>query len=200
MDLSEYPKTVKLKDGTQVTVRPMVSDDLDRLHAFFSQDVPEEDRLFLKNDVADRSMIEYWANNLDYDKVLPILMLDGDRVVADGTIRHHAHGWSSHMAEVRLVVARQIQNQGAGLLLLKELVALARQKGVEMIQAQAFEGAPTGLAVFQKMGFRIEAVLRNFANDIKGNRQNLVVLVRDVTELWKRMEDLLWESDWRGDS
>ena len=200
MDLSGYPKTLKLKDGTQVTVRPMVAGDLEALYTFFSKDVPEEDRQFLRDDVADRGVIEYWVNHLNYDKVLPLLLLANGRIIADGTIRRPTHGWSRHMAEVRLVVARDFQNQGVGLLLLKELVALARKMGVEMIQAQALEDSPTGLTVFERLGFRIEAVLHNFANDIKGNRQNLVILVRDVTELWKRMEDLLWETDWRGDS
>ena len=27
-------------------------------------------------------------------------------------------------------------------------------------------------------------------------RQNLVVMVRDVDELWQAMEDMLWQSDW----
>jgi len=97
-------------------------------------------------------------------------------------------------------VSREYQGKGAGILLLKELVLLAQGKKADLLQAQVFENSPTGIAVFQKLGFRIEAVLRGFAMDIKGNRQNLVVLVRDVSELWKRMEDLLLESDWRGDS
>ncbi len=76
----------------------------------------------------------------------------------------------------------------------------ASAANVDMIQAQVFENTPGGLTVFQRLGFRIEAVLRGFALDIKGERQNMVVLVRDVAELWKSMEDMLWESDWRGDS
>ncbi len=200
MELSDYPKTVKLKDGSSAIMRPMVIEDLDALHRFFIDDVPEEDRMHLKDDVADREVLEGWASKLNYDKVLPILMLDGERIIADGTIKHTPRGWSSHLAEIRLVVSREYQGKGAGILLLKELVLLAQGKKADLLQAQVFENSPTGIAVFQKLGFRIEAVLRGFAMDIKGNRQNLVVLVRDVSELWKRMEDLLLESDWRGDS
>ena len=200
MELSDYPKTVTLKDGSSAIMRPMVIEDLDALHRFFTEDVPEEDRMHLKDDVADREVLEGWASKLNYDKVLPILMLDGERIIADGTIKHTPRGWSSHLAEIRLVVSREYQGKGAGILLLKELVLLAQGKKADLLQAQVFENSPTGIAVFQKLGFRIEAVLRGFAMDIKGNRQNLVVLVRDVSELWKRMEDLLLESDWRGDS
>jgi len=200
MDLSEFPKVTKLKDGTKVTLRPMIAEDLEALHRFFVEDVPEEDRLHLRDDVAKRSVVEKWASKLNYDKVVPILMLVDGRIIADGTLRHHPHGWSSHMAEVRLVVARDQQQKGAGMVLLKELVHLAQMKNVDMIQAQVFENTLGGLTVFQRLGFRIEAVLRGFALDIKGERQNMVVLVRDVAELWQSMEDMLWASDWRGDS
>ena len=200
MVLSGYPKTAKLKDGTEVTLRPMVAEDLDALHHFFSVDVPEEDRLYLRHDVANRGVVEDWAANINYDRVLPVLMFKGDELIGDGTIRYFRKGWASHMAEIRLVVARAHQGKGAGVVLLKELVHQAQGKKVEMLQAQVFENSPGGLLMFRKLGFRIEAVLRGFAMDIKGERQNLVVLVRDVGELWTRMEDLLWESDWRGDS
>jgi L-amino acid N-acyltransferase YncA len=200
MVLSGYPKTAKLKDGTLVTLRPMVAGDLDALHEFFSKDVPEEDRQFLKDDVADRKVIENWVEKLDYDRVLPILVFHGDRVIGDGTLKQYAGGWFGHMGEARMVIAREYQGRGAGVLLLKELVQVAHVRKTELLQAQILEDMPNGIAVFQKMGFRVEAVLRDFAQDRKGKRQNLVIMVRDVSELWKRMEDLLLESDWRGDS
>ncbi|MEW6073810.1 MAG: GNAT family N-acetyltransferase [Planctomycetota bacterium] len=200
MTLSEYPKTATLKDGTEVTLRPMVAADVDALHAFFAKDVPEEDRLYLRDDVADRRVVEGWTRNIDYDRVLPILMFRGQRVIADGAIRHNPHGWSRHMAEVRLVVARAYQGKGAGFVLLKELVHVAQSKKAQMLLARVFENSPGGISTFQKLGFRVEAVLHDFATDIKGRRQNIAVLVRDVDELWTSMEDLLWHGDWRSDS
>lgn len=200
MALKGYPKTAKLKDGTEVMLRPMVADDLDALHHFFCHEVPEEDRMHLRDDVADYATIERWARHLNYDRTLPILMFQGERIIADGTIAHTPHGWSSHLAEIRLVVARSVQGKGAGVVLLRELVQAAQAKRAELLVGQVFENSPDGVAIFQKMGFQIEAVLRGFACDIKGNRQNLVILVRDVNELWTRMEDLLWETDWRRDS
>jgi len=101
---------------------------------------------------------------------------------------------------VRLVVARDHQGKGAGLVMLRELVNIAHEKGVEIITAQTFEDADKGVGLFKRLGFRIEAVLSNFAKDIEGNRKNLMILVRDAEELWQEMEDLLLDSDWRGDS
>ena len=200
MVLSGKQKTARLKDGTEVTLRELTSEHLDALHKFFCEAVPEEDRLFLKHNVVDRKVLEGWVEGRTNQAVRRVLMFHGDEVIADGAIEHHAHGWSSHVAEVRLVVARAYHGKGAGLLLLKELVQDAQTRGVELMKAQVFENSPNGLAVFQKLGFRMEAVLHGLAKDIKGNRQNLVVLLRDVDELWRDMEDLLWQGDWRGDS
>ncbi len=200
MALSGFPKTETLKDGTEVTLRPMGAGDLDVLHTFFCERVPKEDRHYLRYDVADRKEIARWIENLPHTRIERILMFEGDEVIADGAIEHHPHGWSRHIAGIRLVVARDRQGKGAGLILLKELVAQAQSKKAELIKAQAYESHSTALAVFQKLGFRMEAVLHGFAKDMEGERQNLVVMVRDVDELWQAMEDMLWQSDWRGDS
>lgn len=200
MVLSGLPKTATLKDGTEVTLRPMGPGDLDALHTFFTERVPVEDRQYLRYDVADRKEIERWIENIPHSRIERVLMLEGDEIIGDGAIEHHPHGWTRHIADIRLVVARDRQGLGAGLILLKELVHQAQHKKAEIIKAQAYEKHSTALAVFQKLGFRQEATLHGFAVDIAGERQDLVVMVRDVEELWQAMEDMIWHSDWRGDS
>jgi RimJ/RimL family protein N-acetyltransferase len=200
MVLTGLPKTATLKDGTEVTLRPLGEGDLDALCKFFSERVPEEDRHYLRYDVADRKVLARWIEDLPHTRIERVMIFKGDEIIANGAIEHHPHGWTRHIAEIRLVVARDIQGRGAGLLLLKELVAQAQAKHAELIKAQVYESHTTAMAVFQKLGFRMEAVLHGFAKDIDGNRQNLVVMVRDVEELWQAMEDMLWQSDWRGDS
>jgi len=200
MVLSGLPKTATLKDGTKVTLRPMEPGDLGALHTFFTERVPVEDRQYLRYDVADRKEIERWIANLPHTRIERVLMFEGDEVIGDGAIEHHPQGWTRHVADIRLVVARNRQGKGAGLVLLKELVHQAQHKKAEIIKAQAYERNSAALAVFKKLGFRQEAVLHGLAVDLAGERQDLVVMVRDVEELWQAMEDMLWQSDWRGDS
>ena len=81
--LTKYPKTVKLKDGAQVQIRPLARDDFDQLLAFF-ESLPDEDRLFLRHDVRDPELIRKWTEELDLDHVIPLGAFDGDTLVGDG--------------------------------------------------------------------------------------------------------------------
>jgi hypothetical protein len=56
-DLNTYQKEAKLKDGTKVLLRPMVSEDQDALYTFF-KGVPKEDARYLRDDVASRLIVE----------------------------------------------------------------------------------------------------------------------------------------------
>jgi hypothetical protein len=50
---------------------------------------------------------------------------------------------------------------------------------------------------FHRLGFKKEAELRNFVIDMDGKTHNLVIMVNDVAELWRKMEDLLIDYDIR---
>ena len=50
MLLDAYPKTLRLKDGGEVVIRPLARGDFERLLSFF-QALPDEDRVFLRHDV-----------------------------------------------------------------------------------------------------------------------------------------------------
>ncbi|NIQ99909.1 MAG: hypothetical protein GTN78_06860, partial [Gemmatimonadales bacterium] len=96
METRGYPKKVRLRDGTEVQLRPMVAEDREGLLAFF-QDLPEDDRMFLKEDVTKPETIDRWVRNLDYDRVLPILAMKDEKVVGDGTLHMDRYGWSRHV-------------------------------------------------------------------------------------------------------
>jgi hypothetical protein len=52
--LRDYPKEVTIKSGEKVILRPMVKEDEQKLLKFFLG-FPEEDRLFLKNDMMSQT-------------------------------------------------------------------------------------------------------------------------------------------------
>ncbi len=73
------------------------------LYSFFIS-LPEENRRWLGNDVTDRKLLEKWARNLDYDRVLPILAEYDGRVVANATLHFQTFGRGRHIAEVRVTI------------------------------------------------------------------------------------------------
>src|SRR3972149_5788161 len=109
--LTGYPKKVTLQTGTSVTVRPMVKEDAEKLHAFFSR-VPREDRLFLREDVSRRDVIDAWARGLDYEKILPLPAVAGGNMVGDATLHRRKFGWTRHVGKVGLVIGKDYRGQG----------------------------------------------------------------------------------------
>jgi RimJ/RimL family protein N-acetyltransferase len=189
-----YPKTVKTKDGSSVVIRPLTQDDGPALLVFFRA-LPADDRLFLREDVTKKEVIDRWITQLDYEEVLPIVAVKDSAIIGDATLHFHLYGWHRHMAEIRCVVAREYQKKGLGTILMHELVSHASQKGVDRIRAEMMDTQISAQKAFRRLGFKKEAELKNFVIDIDGKSHNLVIMVNDVSELWKKMEDLLIDYD-----
>ena len=183
----EYPKKVKLRDGTPIVLKPFERKDKDALLLFF-QKLPEEDRLFLKDDVTDPAMVNRWAIELNYDKVFPILAWKGTEVVADATLHKNTGGWMKHVGTIRVVIAREIQRQGMGSILANELFLHALKSGLEKIVAEMMETQEGAKKVFEKLGFKQEAVLRGHVRDQTGVRHDLLILTKDLEEFWANIQ------------
>lgn len=89
-----YPAIQAIEGGDEVTIRPMVPEDRDRLLEFFRR-IPEEERFYLKEDVTSARVIQRWADDLDYSRTLPLLAFKGERVVADATLHQRCQRCSS---------------------------------------------------------------------------------------------------------
>jgi ribosomal protein S18 acetylase RimI-like enzyme len=179
MHLAGYPKTVQLKTGTTVTLRPMVRADADKLYAFFAR-VPREDRLFLKDDVSIREVVETWANELNYERVLPLLAEVGANIVGDATLHRRKFGWTSHVGKVRIVIDPDYRGKGLGTLMLEELIAIAKNEGLEQLVAELMETQRAAIAAFKGLGFEREAVFYNYVKDQTGEDRNLIVMIKNL--------------------
>ena len=184
---SEYPKEVKLKDKSTIQLKPFERKDKDALFAFF-QRLPEADRLFLKDNVTDPAVVERWATELNYEKVFPILAWRGNEVVADATLHKNTGGWMKHVGTIRMVVAREFQKLGVGSVLANELFLHALKSGLEKIVAEMMETQQGAKKVFEKLGFRQEAVLHGHVRDQIGVRHDLLVLTKDLEEFWANIQ------------
>ena len=102
----EYPKEVKLKDGTKIVLKPFERKDKDALYTFF-QRLPESDRLFLKDNVTDPATVERWAVELNYEKVFPLLAWVRDDVVAELRARIEAGEYNPTGSEIAEAMIRR---------------------------------------------------------------------------------------------
>ena len=192
MELS--PKTIQIKDGTKIVIRPLSKQDGPALLEFFNA-VPEDDRLFLKEDVTKKEVIDRWITELDYQKVLPMIAEKDAAILGDATLHFNRYRWQLHMAEIRCVVGRKYQQKGIGTALMRELVSAAQARDVSKIRANMMDIQKSAQKAFQRLGFQKEAELKDFLIDKDGKKHNLILMVNDVSAMWKKMEDLLFFHD-----
>ncbi len=181
-------KAYTLKDGSKITIRPMLKSDGNKLYDFFIH-IPEEDREFLRHDVSDKKLIDKWCKELDYDKVLPLLALDkDDKIIGDASLHSESYGWTRHVGEIRIVVSRLYRGKGLGFALSREIFLVALEKKLSKLIAEMAAEQKGAINVFEKLGFVKEAQLKNHIINHKGFTHDLVIMTNDVKEAVKLME------------
>ena len=125
-------KKVTLKDGSQVMIRSLKKDDVKKSIEFFKS-LPSSDRIYLRSDVTNPKVVRNRIRDLETHREKALIALDGDQIVADGSLELEIHGWKEHLGEIRLVVARPYQRKGLGLLIARELYFIAASQKVEEI-------------------------------------------------------------------
>lgn len=178
---SRYPKTVRLKDGGAVVVRPMGEEDQERVLEFF-KDVPEEERAFLRDDMTRPEFMEVRLRALHHDRLIPLVAEAEGRIVADAFLHRRPSHWLKHVAEVHVVVDRAYRRLGLAHNLLYELFELARLSGIETLLAEMMLEQQAAVLLFERLGFKKEAIFPNLAKDLYGRRHDLLIMVRDLTE------------------
>lgn len=172
-------KTGKLKDGTQVTLRPMEKTDRQIVGDFFSR-MTSSVLQYVRSDVTDPRVLDKWFAHLDYDKVFPLLALIDNKVVADATLHRVAHGWRKHLGTIRIVVDPQFHKKGLGTLMINELVDLAQEFGLEKLMVEFPLKAHSALAMFKNVGFSPRAVIEGLMKNRHGEDLDVVIMVLDV--------------------
>jgi ribosomal protein S18 acetylase RimI-like enzyme len=180
MILYQYPISENLKDGSQITIRPLRKEDEKILHEYFLR-LPPEDRLCLRNDVTDPKVIESWIYDLDYDVILPLVALDGNHIVANGTLEFDPVGWTKHQGEIRITCDPQYRKKGLATILIQNLIRIAKDFGLEQLTAEIAPTLDEAYFLFEKLEFQEAAVLKDFIKDFQENYQDLVLMVKSIS-------------------
>lgn len=175
--IDQYPKTIKLTNGRSIVVRPLKKSDERAFHDFFSR-VPETERALFKHRVSDLDVIRDWCRRIDYGKILPMLALDGDRIVADASLHQTLGGWKRHIGRVSMVVDQAYRGKGIARVLLKELVEIACNIGLEHLEAEFMGDQKAARHVFAMMGFEEMVARKDYVKDMQAVTHDYVLMGR----------------------
>jgi L-amino acid N-acyltransferase YncA len=167
-----------------IDVREMRQEDVEPLCRFFDG-VPAEDRTFLKEDISDaRAVAERWI--ADERSVRRLAFSDDGEVVGFATLSPGIER-TSHVADLRLVVAANARRQGLGRSLARRMLLEAVQHGFRKVTVDIAAGSEGAIRMFQELGFQGEALLRDHLCDPDGQLHDIVVLAHAVDEQWSGM-------------
>ena len=175
-----YPMTRKI-GGREVTFRYMSDGDKEGMLAF-ARALPEHDLLFLRRDITQPAAVDSWLRDIKAELISTVLATVDSNIVGYGTIHRNDLRWSSHVAELRVMVAEAMRGKGLGQVLTQEAFAIALASGIEKVIAQMTLDQKGAIATFEGIGFRPEALLRDHVRDRDGNKHDLLVLTHEVAK------------------
>ncbi len=177
--LESYPKRITLKSGFKFTMRPLETADEKAFHQFF-QAIPEREKLFIKHRVADPKVIRDWCKKIDLGRILPLLAVDGRRIVGDASLHQQLGGWRRHIGRVSVLVHPEYRGRGLGRALIQELLQIARHIGLEKIEAEFLGGQEVAVKMFGLLGFRTLLTLPDYVKDMQAVTHDYVLMALDL--------------------
>ncbi|MBM3941491.1 MAG: GNAT family N-acetyltransferase [SAR202 cluster bacterium] len=177
-----YPKVSRLRDGTAVEIRPLQDGDKIRLAHFFER-IPESERYYLKENVTSPEVIAHWTNNIDFDRVVPLVAISNDQIVADATLHRSRAPARRHVGELRVVVDPEFRELGLGRRLIRELLDIASEMGLNKATFELVAQRETAaIMAAESVGFQVVATLKGRIRDMWGNYQDLVMMELPLQE------------------
>jgi ribosomal protein S18 acetylase RimI-like enzyme len=177
--LQKYPKTLKLKDGSSCKIRPLRKDDEKAFHEFFLS-VPSDERMFIKHRVTEPEVVREWCRNIDLARNLPLLAVTEGRIIGDTTLHQQLGGWKRHIGRISTLVHPQFRGRGLASALVAETVELARQLGLEKVEAEFIGEQEAAIKMFALLGFSNMLRLENYVKDMQAIPHDYVLMGLDL--------------------
>jgi RimJ/RimL family protein N-acetyltransferase len=181
-----YPRHVRLDSG-DIEFRLMSrADEANVLD--FAKELPTHDLLFLPRNISQPKVLSAWINEIERGAITSLLAVKDGDVVGCGTLVRDPLSWSPHVGEIRMVISRDVRGLGVGRALSQETFALALGAGLEKLSVQMTVDQQAAIALFESLGFKAEALLRDHVRDINGRTHDIVVLGHNIAQFQAQME------------
>jgi predicted N-acetyltransferase YhbS len=171
-----FPQEAVLRDGRRVLLRPFTKRDVSALHDFFLR-LPAETRRFAWDDVESRATVERWGRELDYEKVFPLVALDGGAIVADATLHRRERGPLRLVGRIKWMIDPAWRNVGLGSILVNQFVKTARKLGLKHLNCMLISDLEEhAIRVLGDLGF-VAYPIPGYGTDPDGNAHDMTLMV-----------------------
>jgi len=149
----------------------------------FARALPEHDLLFLSRDVREPRVVAAWLKAIEDGEIDSLVAEDGGQVVATAALVRDPLSWSVHVGEVRLLVAQGRRNAGLGSDLLQGIFMIAKERGLSKLVARMTVDQTGSIALFEGVGFRAEAMLKDQVRGADGRSHDVAILSYDAARV-----------------
>ena len=181
-----YPRRVNTEAG-EIEFRLMSRADEGAV-LDFARKLPTHDLLFLPRNISEPKVLSAWIHEIERGAITSLLAVKEGKVVGCGTLVRDPHSWSPHVGEIRMVVSLDVRGQGVGRALSQETFALALGADLEKLSVQMTVDQGAAIALFESLGFKAEALLRDHVRDVDGKKHDIVVLGHNIAQFAAQME------------
>jgi RimJ/RimL family protein N-acetyltransferase len=175
----KYPWSTVI-DGLTYTLRLMTKQDREAMLRF-ARSLPEDDLLFLAIDITKETAVDNWIHNIESGRLHTILVECEGTLVGHGSLIHEEQVWTRHLGGMILLLGRETRGKGLGNILAGELFSRAEELGLRKVMARMASEQRGAIQVFEKLGFKAEALLTDCVIDRKDKTHDLIIMSYDVT-------------------
>ena len=189
-DAHALPRSLQLGGATLELARLQPGDA--QALATFAAALPPHDLLFLRRDISQPKVIAAWMQAIAEGRLHSLAVRDvsdsARALVGCSAIVVDALSWSRHVGELRVLVLPSWRGKGLGRVLIQQCFAQALDLGLDKLVAQMTVDQVAAIAVFEELGFRAEALLRDHVKDRRGEKHDLLLYSHDVAEFQSQLD------------
>jgi ribosomal protein S18 acetylase RimI-like enzyme len=164
--------TIVVASVPAVRIEPLSAHHRDAIAAFVAS-ISERDRSFVDRTLISQVKVASWTQAVPERRLVAV---DDDGSVVGLVTVSPGVGWSSHTADIRVLVSSAARGKGVGRALAAAGVELARSIGLEKLTVETMAPNAGGQATFLGLGFTVEATLPGQVRDDDGALQDIVLL------------------------
>ena len=162
-----------------IVIRPLERVDEEAIMAF-TRTLPEHDMLFATRDLTQPGVLRAWLDAVEGGEIhSQVALVDGE-IAGYSALISDPRSWSPHVGEIRILVGAEMRRRNIG----RQLAIAARDKGIELglekLIAKMTVDQHGAVALFEELGFRAEALLRDHVKTKDGDLFDLAILSLDV--------------------
>jgi ribosomal protein S18 acetylase RimI-like enzyme len=110
-----------------------------------------------------------------------LLAVDGNKILGVATLHQQLGGWKRHIGRVSVLVHPKLRGRGIARALVQEIVEVARNTGLEKVEAEFIGDQQAAIQMFAMLGFSELWRREDYVKDMQAISHDYVLMGLELT-------------------